>query len=534
MSARLTLLAATMALATLAATPAQADRRAELYDAAWAAWHEPDYPAAYELLAEFRELPYGRQAVTDFMLATSACRIEGVRDYGARLLDWILYAYALSADSRQVVAEERRRCGPAAAPEPPSQIVEARSAGMTGYGKTFYWANAEEQPVASYPIRRTRPMDREVLTARRVPLGDRAAAAALAAELAPGARHLVTDKFLLISHAGHDAGDLAEIGRTLDRFVGFLVTTYDVVPPGHYLRVELVTDGWAVKQLALERHGLGASSATIGYAFVEDTSVVAAVPTNAAGTVLHELFHLLVRSNFGDVPQWLDEGIASLYEVAGRRGDVYFGLENWRREVLETTWADRPSVGELIRAEWFLFDDPEQARAQSEAEPPPDLHDRVEGRRQAAMMAMARYFALYLQEQEKLVPVYEAVRDRGLNHGERPAPEHAVALVEEIVGRPIDEIDRAFVAWFNDAPPPTPQPRTTGGSLHVTTANLNLRTGPGTGYERLTTLPAGTRLAVTGETDGWRQVTLEDGTTAFVSADYLQPVEVVEKSLPAD
>ena len=122
------------------------------------------------------------------------------------------------------------------------------------------------------------------------------------------------------------------------------------------MRIELVRDGWEVKQLAERRHGLDVSSATIGYAFVEDASIVAAVPTTAAGTVLHELFHLLVRSNFGDVPQWLDEGIAGLYEVSGRRGDVYFGLENWRRKVLETTWDVRPDLAELIRAEWFLFD----------------------------------------------------------------------------------------------------------------------------------------------------------------------------------
>ena len=39
-------------------------------------------------------------------------------------------------------------------------VVEERAAGMTGFGKTFYWANEDQQPVASFPIRRMRDIDR--------------------------------------------------------------------------------------------------------------------------------------------------------------------------------------------------------------------------------------------------------------------------------------------------------------------------------------------------------------------------------------
>ncbi|MFW5835155.1 MAG: SH3 domain-containing protein, partial [Pseudomonadota bacterium] len=513
-----------LVLVTGLASPALATdaRRHALFEAAWAAWHVPDYGTAYERLAELRELPYGKQPVVDFMLGTSACRLPEVRDYGARVLDWMLYAYALTAESRVRVAEERNLCLMSAVVPVhvrPSEIVEVRSAGMTGYGKTFYWANQETQPVASYPIRRVREMDRADLAARLVPLADPAAAERLAGDLAPDARHLVTDAFVLVSHGIHDRGQLEEIGRTLDRFVRFLITTFEVVPPPHFLRVELVENGWEVKQLALARHGLDVSSATIGYAFVEDASITAAVPSTGAGTVLHELFHLLVRSNFGDVPQWLDEGIAGLYEVAGRRGDVYFGLENWRRDVLEATWHVRPDLATLIRSEWFLFDDPEQAAAFGETEPMPDLHDRRAGQEQAAMMAMARYFALFLEQRDQLVPVYRAVRDRGLEQLEGPAPAHAVDLVEDVLATPIDRLDAEFVAWFRGEPTPIAAPRTTGGEAFVTTANVNLRTGPGTSYERLTTLPQGTIVAVFGAADGWREVRLEDGTTAFLSDD---------------
>ncbi|TVQ30320.1 MAG: SH3 domain-containing protein [Geminicoccaceae bacterium] len=506
---------------------AQGERRHALFDAAWAAWHAPDYAVAYRLLAELRELPYGKQPVVDYMLATSACRLAGVRDYGARLLDWMLYGYPLTAESRRRVAFERDQCRePVILPvsAQPGEIVEIRSAGMTGFGKTFYWATQETQPVASYPIRRVREMDRATFTERLVPLDEVEGARSLATSLAPRASHRVTDRFVLISHGIHDDATLEEMGQTLDAFVAHLIATYEVVPPPHFLRVELVPDGWAVGQLALERHGLDVSSATIGYAFVEDASVIGAVPTAAPGTVLHELFHLLVRSNFGDVPQWLDEGIASLYEVWARRGDVFVGRENWRRQVLETTWDARPDMGTLIRSEWFLFDDPAQAEALAELEPHEMLHDLPTGREQAAMMAMARYTALYLQERGQLVDVYRALRDRGLADLDGAAPDHAVALVEAVLGQPVAAVDADFVAWFRGAPRDLAPPRTTGGVLHLTTGNVNLRTGPGTGYTRLTTLAVGTRLAVIETIDGWSRLELEDGTRAYVSADFLRPV----------
>lgn len=58
----------------------------------------------------------------------------------------------------------------------------------------------------------------------------------------------------------------------------------------------------------------------------------------------------------------------------------------------------------------------------------------------------------------------------------------------------------------------------------MTTASVNLRTGPGTGYERLSTVSAGTVLGVTGESGEWRRIKLEDGTTAFVNGRFLAPV----------
>lgn len=53
------------------------------------------------------------------------------------------------------------------------------------------------------------------------------------------------------------------------------------------------------------------------------------------GTVAHELTHALAHSDFPDMPEWFDEGLASLHEECEFSSDGLhlIGLENWRREV---------------------------------------------------------------------------------------------------------------------------------------------------------------------------------------------------------
>ncbi len=514
------------ALWCLAVTATQAE---SLYDRGRAAWSAGDYPGALTALLTFRQEPYGRRPDVDYMLGTSGCRVAERVTWGRDVLDWMLYAYALTYQSRVHVSRERDRCRDvelARLDGDLTQIVEERAAGMTGFGKTFYWAAREEQPVASYPIRRKREMAKEELLARRIPVGEEAAAVALARSLSPDGRALVHEHFLLVSEAGHEPSDLRAIGRTLNRYIGFLEASYGMVPPAHYLAVYLVKSHYDVSEMAERMHGLDVSRATVGYAFVDDASVVAAVPEQAAGTVLHELFHLLVRERFGDVPQWLDEGMAALYEVSGRNGDRYFGLPNWRGRVLDELWDVRPDIGTLIRTEWFLFDDPEQARSLGEDGQPANIFLSVlEGKRQAATMATARYFALYLEQRGELAPVFKAMRDQGFSTLEGDARDHAVGLVEATLGRDAATLDAEFADWFLSGQAQRPRdgltPVAYGAPLYDATADVNVRTGPSTAYSKITLLRRGTQVAVFDEQDGWYELRLADGTVAFVSADYL-------------
>lgn len=87
---------------------------------------------------------------------------------------------------------------------------------------------------------------------------------------------------------------------------------------------------------------------------------------------------------------------------------------------------------------------------------------------------------------------------------------------------------------------PEPEPTETAeptavGQMYVTTA-LNVRSGAGSHASVLTVLARGTKVDITGETDGdWVQI-LHDGEVAWVNGDYLsesEPAEEVEETAQA-
>jgi hypothetical protein len=48
------------------------------------------------------------------------------------------------------------------------------------------------------------------------------------------------------------------------------------------------------------------------------------------GTLVHEIVHPFMEANFPACPPWFNEGLGSLYEQSGRKGDKIWGFTNWR------------------------------------------------------------------------------------------------------------------------------------------------------------------------------------------------------------
>ena len=108
------------------------------------------------------------------------------------------------------------------------------------------------------------------------------------------------------------------------------------------------------------------------------------------GTIAHELAHALGHFDFPAMPEWFDEGLASLHEEARFSKDHLriVGIPNWRRRYLVSALEN----GTLRPLESLV------------AAP------RVRPNEQAIDYAHARYFCLFLQERGLLEPFYRKFR----------------------------------------------------------------------------------------------------------------------------
>jgi len=235
------------------------------------------------------------------------------------------------------------------------------------------------------------------------------------------------------------ADELKRVGESLEQYLQFFVSEYGMRPPPFLITVYFAADRSQLRELARKLHGIDLAPGSIGYSFPADQSMVGWADGKAYGTFAHELFHVMVRGNFGDIPPFLDEGMAALYEVSrferGRAG----GVSNWRGPLLLKFWGERPTIKDLVQMNRGALDD---------VSGPSDAGGA--GEKQAANHATARYLMLYFQERGELLPVYKAFRSRKVN--DRPAAQ-GVKLLEAVLGRSLGTVDTEFAEWFKKLPP---------------------------------------------------------------------------------
>ena len=149
------------------------------------------------------------------------------------------------------------------------------------------------------------------------------------------------------------------------------------------------------------RRFAGATSGTwymkyYGFYLKDERRLVVNLETGE-GTLAHELTHVLLHADCPTLPEWFDEGIASLYEESqiSPDGSKIRGINNWRTAILRQ-WT-RPGMRLRIQ----------------------DLIDRGHIRPGAESVdyALARVFCLYLQDNGLLLPLYQHFRDSGINRG---------------------------------------------------------------------------------------------------------------------
>ncbi len=143
-------------------------------------------------------------------------------------------------------------------------------------------------------------------------------------------------------------------------------------------------EGWALKLW-------GESPGTpYGYASDHHRALVMNIATGG-GTLVHEIVHAYIATDFPDCPPWLNEGLASLYEHVSIRDGHIHGHTNWRLAGLKTAI-------ELDAVPSFRWLSQASAR-------------EFYGEDSGTHYAQARYLCQYLQERGVLREFYRQVRD---------------------------------------------------------------------------------------------------------------------------
>jgi hypothetical protein len=431
-------------LSGLIANAATAQPATERLAIAKRLWAQQEFALAYESLKRYRDFDYGRSFEVDFMLGTCACRMAERRERGAAFLEWVRYTYSdrLTDEGRQVIAAELALCrANTRSPPAPASLPAARqmvTAGAQLQGKTYYYGNRDQPSLTR--LARAVPLPQERIRERWIKIGDEQGAMRLAQQAMPGAKTRIYSRFVIISKSNHTDADLIDANRLLERYLDFFVQNYEMRASQDYIFVYLVPSIDHLQELASRHHGMDLSFGTIAYSFRDDLSLAAVIPGRLYGSLFHELFHLTARTNFGDIPTWLDEGIAALYEVSVAADGGFRGVPNWRGKVLERFRNQLPSVRELIRQDNPALADADDRRSREATE-------ELETER-AIFAATARYFALYLQERRALYRTYTAVRNFSASEQFTGTAAGVIRLVERSTGRPIDALNADFRGWL--------------------------------------------------------------------------------------
>jgi hypothetical protein len=172
-----------------------------------------------------------------------------------------------------------------------------------------------------------------------------------------------------------------------------------------------------------ERLGHGGREEYSGIYVREQRRLVLNLATGP-GTVAHELTHALAHVDFPELPEWFDEGLASLHEECEFSDDGLrlIGSPNWR--------------GPLLR----------QALSTQRLPGLADLVTKPFGRSASAPLdyAQARYVCLFLQERQLLGAFYRKCR---ANHAVDPTGGWSLAAV--LGHADIGQVDAEFQAWLS-------------------------------------------------------------------------------------
>lgn len=422
-----------------------------LYRAGLRAFLDPRYTAVVLPLDRVWDQPGGRRSDVGYMLGASLCRI-GNQDWGRSWLDHTLKNFSLSPRDRATVVGQRSACRSALAAAPAPVFEDYAFTGELLY------TGVNKQTLAR-PIRPIAASGRPDYAARRVPLGQVALAQAGASRLATlikpqtdrtqgcvwtnHAFAKVSGRYRFISLWPLQQAYADAMRDSLDSYLAQLQTQLGLSPPESYITLYLMACPDSIAAVARDIHGLTVDAAQMaGYSVDDDVSLVATwdgmqpkgdADSPTRRTLRHELFHLLAHRSFGDIPQWLDEGLAQYFALIGARGPQ---LAATSFEPVQ--WGALPDLADVLANPWLAADAPDPRAATQPAVPISQVMMNAD---------VARMFLAWIDARGQLGALFTAFRQRDPARSDAPDQQPA-AIVARVSKQPFDEVD---AGWRNFA-----------------------------------------------------------------------------------
>jgi len=231
----------------------------------------------------------------------------------------------------------------------------------------------------------------------------------------------VEDVFVLVTPAG--AGSLAETKSITKNVLRAYFNGRFSKKPTQAISVYLFPDAKPYEAYCQKRYGAACGTPYGFYRPGERRIVMNAGP--GIGTLTHELVHPIVETDFPQAPEWINEGIASLFEALSMPapGQIH-GVKNWRHPRLLRALRSEKERAEASLPTLFGMSD---STFRNDDE---DLH-----------YATARYFCQWLDQQGQLWPFYQRYRD---NYAQDPT---GALSFQAITGKTPAEANEAWARW---------------------------------------------------------------------------------------
>jgi hypothetical protein len=252
-------------------------------------------------------------------------------------------------------------------------------------------------------------------------------------------------RFIVVTLANmayyHD--QVVTVTKKLEFAYQYYITKYHLQVPDKLYTVYLLPDRYNLGRAAKDVHDIRISEANIGYSSLNDLSLLGISNPGSVGTLFHELFHLTIRSDVGDISPWLDEGMACLYSVYSINNNELIGSYNtWRithfKLLVNLKPSERvtvPSLEQLINFNWEEY------------------QGGIKGNLCIASVhyALSNMFALYLQYKKLLPDVIETFKNKQnfTTDSLLPGP-NDTKLIEMVFHKSITEVSADFYKWLKD------------------------------------------------------------------------------------